>query len=289
MASLCKHYRLCAGSYFWGFQYIYFNEDCWKPLTELGRLALPLLLLGVRFLQRNWTTKGEIRKKGFKYATSKPPKMSRSRNPLPYCKFLQTMNVALRAGAAVESVQWSSFTRGPVFRFSHSVMGRNMFPTNPPASGALLLQSGLQASLLWRIAWGIFLMWWKPSFQNAGLSPYFHLLAQLRMSNKRPVRTSVCTHFTLATRVSLLWGQRSWKLNMAFDNLKVPFSHDQPRNELTRTARVWKEGCPLLWFLTELWRSRPCPEREAWNKSIHNWGGTDRQGKTEDTGKERIP
>lgn len=223
MASLCKHYRLCAGSYFCDFQYIYFNEDCRKPLTELGRLALPLLLLGVHFLQRSWLLRRGIRKKGFKYAMSTPPKLSCSRNPLPYRKFLQTVNAALRAGAAVKSVQGSRFTGGPVFRFSHSVMGRNLFPTNPPGGGALLLQSGLQASLLWRTAWGIFMMWWKLSFQNAGLSPYFHLLAQLRMSNKCPVRTSVCTHFTLATRVSLLWGQRSWSWIWRRTSWRYPF------------------------------------------------------------------
>lgn len=177
-----------------------------KTFNRTGETGPSPPAAGRAFLQRNWTTKGEIRKKGFKYATSTPPKLSCSCNPLPYCKFLQTVNVVLRAGAAVESVQGSSFTGGPVFRFSHSVMGRDMFPTNPPAGRALLLQSGLQASLLWRIAWGVFMMWWKPSFQNTGLSLYFHLLAQLRMSNKCPVRTSVCIHFTLATHVSLLWG-----------------------------------------------------------------------------------
>lgn len=260
-----------------------------KTFNRIGETGPSPPAAGRAFFAKKLTT-GEIRKKGFKYATSTPPKLLCSHNPLPYCKFLQTVNVALRAGAAVESFQGSRFTRGPVFRFSHSVMGRNVFPTNPPAGGALLLQSGLQASLLWRIAWGIFMMWWKPSFQNAGLSPYFLLLAQLSMSNKRPVRTSVCTHFTLATRVSLLWGQRSWSWIWHSTIWRCPFPTIclEMRSQ-GQTARVWKEGCPLLWFLTELWRSRPCPEREAWNKSIHNWGGTDRQGKTEDTGKERIP
>lgn len=177
------------------------------------------------------------------------------------------MNVALRAGAAVKSVQGSRFTRGPVFRFSHSVMGRNVFPINPPGGGALLLQSGLQASLLWRIAWGIFMTWWKPSFQNACLSLYFYLVAQLRMSNKLPVRTSVCTHFTLTTRVSLLWGQRSWSWIWCSTSWRCHFPTiclemgSQGQQESQRRA-----VCPLLWFLTELWRSQPCPETEAWEK-----------------------
>lgn len=177
MASLCKHYRLCAGSYFCGFQYIYFNEDCWKPLTGLRRLVLPLLLLGEHFLRRSWTTTRWNHKEGLEVSSVHASKAAMLTQSTLLFQIL-IVNVMHRTRVSVESVQGRSVTGEPVFRFSHFVAGRNVFPANHPGGEALLPQSGLQTSSLWSTAKGISVMWWKLSFQNALLSPYFRLLAQ---------------------------------------------------------------------------------------------------------------